>query len=430
MIPALAFILSLVSPLVGYVGRGLVTAWIAFPIWLLISIFERAHFWRDIHHEVLTRKFELAMIIAWALVVYLNAIWNRGYTGDIHSMNVTTLSMIVFLEIAVTVRRDGSREAIMLLFVILLGIEVIRSLPTLLSTELIVRKSMYQGASSLTYRQASLDGVGEFGFYTGVAIAFPAIISFSFHQRGWLKGILLVLCFFIAVDVLLSTLMGAVLLMVLGFLLLGMITIWSWKSKSHYVIPMAIATTFGVLAWSSFFAESQQGEFFVDKLSRQSTSVTNYGILGGDLTKRTALWQQSYETFIENPLVGIGATTGRDNPSLPQLVGGHSAWLDMLAEYGIIGFGTYLCFVLAATRRAIRSIAFEHRNLFAYARIVSMVLYFVAGSYNPVAMGTHTNFYIFFFVLGGTVYMPGIAHQQVRVSNRFVSPVLFQTKRS
>jgi len=278
--------------------------------------------------------------------------------------------------------------------------------------------------------QASLGSVGEFGFYTGVAIAFPAIIAFSFHQRGWLKGILLVLSLFIAVAVLLATLMGAVLLLLLGFLLLVMVTLWSGKSKSRNVILIAVVAMFGVLTWSLFFAESQQGEFFVDKISRQSTSVTNYGILNGDLTKRTALWQQSYETILENPLLGVGATAGRDNPSLPRLVGGHSSWLDMPAEYGLIGFGTYLFFVLAATKRAIRSIGLEHHDLFAYARIVTMVLYFVAGAYNPVAMGNHTNFYVFFFALGGTVHPPNIAQQRVGGSNGFARPVLFQNRQS
>jgi O-antigen ligase len=108
----------------------------------------------------------------------------------------------------------------------------------------------------------------------------------------------------------------------------------------------------------------------------------------------------SMDTFLAHPLLGVGPCTLADNPCLFTVVGGHSTWIDQLAEYGVVGFGFFICFVLSGLRQVARKLKQQRNDLIIRGCVVSCVLYLVAGVVNPVLWTDSISALFYFVVLG------------------------------
>ncbi len=87
----------------------------------------------------------------------------------------------------------------------------------------------------------------------------------------------------------------------------------------------------------------------VENISVSERLATIYNVVfgSGDLSDessltRLRLYDLSLNTFLSNPILGVGGFYGHSSVILPKGIGGHSEWLDFLARYGIFGLSLLL----------------------------------------------------------------------------------------
>ena len=78
----------------------------------------------------------------WTLIVLLNMLAGHGYAGQMHSMVTITLGMVLVVELVFAVQARQVQERVILVLLVLLGLEALRSLPTLWSEPLLPRSMM------------------------------------------------------------------------------------------------------------------------------------------------------------------------------------------------------------------------------------------------------------------------------------------------
>ena len=96
----------------------------------------------------------------------------------------------------------------------------------------------------------------------------------------------------------------------------------------------------------------------------------------GQLGIRLTLYRTSLQTFLQNPLFGIG-------PAINEFVrgiGGHSTWLDYLAMYGLLGFGFFIAFHVLLYRRIWKNTSGSER----FYRCLTFWIFTFYGLVNPV----------------------------------------------
>jgi O-antigen ligase len=384
---AALFIMCLVSPYLSYPSRILRNALAIYFIWLLSTIF-----WKHgaLHRTILELKhrwLELCLLLCWLTNVLLNAIFNRGYTGDLHFFITLTMLLIVIMQVCFLGRRDGSFETLLTTIFILIGMEVVRSLPTLWSQPGLARMAMAATATPEIIEEASSASVGQYGYYTGLAIVLPVIITRTIVINSPIKALLWIIIGAIILSISISTFMGAILLMILGLIILCFLHIKyaTSKLKILFLYLSVVLIFYGI--WAHILSSMPQGVYIADKFANQISSITSEGIKKGDITGRAELWEMSFKTITEHPLIGVGPTTNRENPNLYTIVGGHSSWLDQLAEYGVLGFSFYVLFMLTTIFRLIRESnkAYTKKRKIVYSgQLASCFLFIFGGTYNPV----------------------------------------------
>ncbi|MFH1993181.1 MAG: O-antigen ligase family protein [Pseudomonadota bacterium] len=398
-VAGLIFLISLVSPFVGAIGHGLKTTWPAFLLWTLAIIFDRTVERKAILNVIVRQRFELLMLVCWTLVVLINFILGRGYTGGLHLINTLTFDMLVFFGIIYTAKKDDSYKIMAIWFFVLIGFEVIRSIPVILSQPFLARN--ITTTMSITSESAGLSSVGEYTYYTGLANIFPALLGISLISSGFRKIELLLFCGFIGFAIAMSTLLGAFLLMISGICFMFILTpILKYRLKLGPFLLLFIFIIVAICVWQYYLNTSVQGFFLTEKLIRQVDSVFTRGLFLGDLTNRSALWEMSINTIQKYPFFGVGPSTGTYNPYYLTYVGGHSSWLDLPAEYGLIGFGFFVAFLFAAMKRTFNVFRYS-KNIYSLGCIVSCIIIIIGGSFNPSGIGSIAFTLVQFFVFSG-----------------------------
>ena len=107
MVLAVLFIVTQISPLLGWVGHGLVSSWSVYALWMVAVLIENRRSWRKTREEISNRRIEIAALIGWVLVILVSYMSGRGYTGRQHLMLAVNLSMVVLMELIYTARGDG-----------------------------------------------------------------------------------------------------------------------------------------------------------------------------------------------------------------------------------------------------------------------------------------------------------------------------------
>jgi O-antigen ligase len=345
------------------------------------------------------KRFELLMFSGWLIMLLMNAVLGRGYTGGHHIIIMVTLCMIIFVRIAYSSLKPEAFGTVAFLTLILLGIDAARSLPTLFSNPGIPRLLMRDIDPLLRFESSSA-GVGGYNLYTATAIAFPVFIAVAFSFSGIKRPILLISCSCIGLAVILSTFTSAVSIMLLGIIVFVLLAYEKSLKKlltSAVSLVLVLLIIFAVL---SFLGNTEQVSFVTSKIVRLYEGITESGVVRGDETGRGSLFMLSLNTFMNNLLIGVGPCTTVLNPWLYTYVGGHSSWIDQLAEYGILGFGWFIIFALSGTVQVVRYFIRYKKNLIVRAAFVSCILYFIGGVVNPVLFVNSISALFYLFVLG------------------------------
>jgi O-antigen ligase len=396
---ATLFIMCNVSPYLTFSGHALRRAWAIYFLWLLTTPFWKpGAFYRTIL-ELKHRRFEVFFLLCWLIVVLLNAAFDHGYTWDLHLLTMLNMTMVVSMGLCYSGQRDGSFELLLTTIFILIGLDVFRSLPTLWSQPGLARMIMHPTATPEMIAEASSAGVGQYGYYTGLAIVLPVIITRTIVTSRRIKTLLWFVIGAILFAIAIATFMGAILLMILGMIFLFFLHIKYTASRLKIIGGYLAVGLILYATWSIVFSDTPQGVYIAEKLADQISGVATEGIKKGDKTMRWDTWAMSFQAFTEHPLLGVGPSTIKENPNLNTLVGGHSSWLDQLAEYGVLGFSFYVLFIFFAIMRLVKNFninAHTKRLKIVYSgQLVSCFLFVLGGIYNPVIIITeiYTLFY-------------------------------------
>jgi O-antigen ligase len=197
---------------------------------------------------------------------------------------------------------------------------------------------------------------------------------------------------------------------VLGGVILGFIHLVSngRKNLAKKLLFFSLVFLFFFTIWTTILRQTEQGEYLTGKFENQMSGVLSKGIQNGDQTHRAELWETSMATIVNFPFLGLGPSTNRENPYLYKYVSGHSSWLDQPAEYGLIGFSTYILFFVLSVNRfwtacRKRNAKFYKENKYCFGALVSCFLFVVCGTYNPVVVVTETMSFFYFMTFCGEI---------------------------
>ena len=380
-------------------GHPLRKAWFVFGCWMIVAPFHKADALQRFFIKIKRRQLELACLGCWLFVVLVNAIIGRGYTSDLHLLNTINMILVVIVAMFYSAQLDGSFNTLIAIVITAIGVESFRSLSALVAEPGIARQIMQPDITPEMSAAAGLAGIGQYGYYTGLAIVLPVFFARAFMAGFWMKLFLLFMVLGIVLAILLSTFMGSILLMLVGLVLFAAFYVGFAKAKittgAKYFTLAGVALALCV----SLLKDMPQFSYVSEKFLNQVSGVANEGFRKGDQTDRWDLWEMSFRTFTENPIIGIGPVTSRENPDLSRIVGGHASWLDQFAEYGTLGFGFYVLFFLAIILRLstglVRQVRQKKSSVASYAQLISGGLFIIGGIYNPITfiLEIYTLFY-------------------------------------
>ena len=125
------------------------------------------------------------MLICWTLVVLVNAVYGRGYSGWTHVVQCTTLCMIVFMGVVYSSLKREAFGAVVFWTMLSLGIGAALSLSTIVSDVGVAKRLMVENVDPLLQSESVALGVGDYNLYTANAIAFPgSACNFLPQHRG------------------------------------------------------------------------------------------------------------------------------------------------------------------------------------------------------------------------------------------------------
>jgi hypothetical protein len=242
---------------------------------------------------------------------------------------------------------------------------------------------------SAAYSYLGHSGVGDFRFTYGVAMLTPPMVAIAAGtgRSRWLRVSMVVCACIFAYYLYLAAFAMSIYILIAG----------TFIAVFHHIkrLPLKFAVTLLAVAAAVLFlvfgadlmlivARNVKSEVLSVK-ARALASVLPGAQAGGSIAPdRLRLYRVSINTFLDHPIVGVGAyysIAGLD-VGLERGIGAHSDLFDNLARYGLIGAGLYLPVLFLLAFRA----ASERKGT-AYGRTAKAmwVLFFLMCCSNPVS---------------------------------------------
>ena len=262
---------------------------------------------------------------------------------------------------------------------VLLALLIFPSLSVLYLDPLLVR---FQSTDivEITDMSRYLEGVGNYLHYTTIAIISPCCVALLFTAGVVKRAILLIAVAVLSISVVLSMLTMAAVLLFAGILGTLLVVPFLLRSRYRFLLLVGSAallavtpTLVGVLS-----SEFDAFRFVSEKFVRISQDTWEDGLLHGDETGRAEMFLGSWNTFCNNPLLGVPAV-GQD-----VYIGGHSSLIDSWAIFGIIGYAPFFAFQVLCTRRAIQNWRQDRKNLNACVSTMAWGFFWICSAGNPM----------------------------------------------
>ena len=411
MLPAIAIVLMVVP-----IARQFLNVWLTlavFAVWALLAVI----LWPGWPLQ-LRRCFYLVPVwLAYALCEALRVGLDDRFIGG----------FVLFLAPAFLYdyyRKDRG----ILAMLITVGISSflagsIMSIKVLWAHPLAARLMSTNWVMSADYSYLGHSGVGDIRFTYGVAMLTPLLVALAAGtgRAKWLRVLMLVCVCVFAYYLYLATFAMSIYILIAGTFIAVFHHIKRLPLKfAVSLLTVAAGLLFLVLGADLmlFVARNVQSEVLSVK-ARTLASVLPGGQAGASIAPdRISLYGTSFETFLEHPIVGVGAyySIAGVDVGLERGIGAHSDLLDNLARYGLIGAGLYLPILFLLAFRA----ASEWRGT-AYGRtaLAMWVLFFLMCCSNPVSGQTEVGVSVFLlwpalpkvFAARGTVPPPMIRNR-------------------
>lgn len=278
-------------------------------------------------------------LIPFFIIPFLNFV--TGIWSDMVHAVATFMQVMILPMTALYIVKTGNKKMGKVLLVIFVVLQIITCITTCMGLIRFPNASRMQavgGASEtpeyMLYRSLN---IGGFDFIYTLVVSFPIIIfswmsrkDLSKGRKGLILNVIIMSIMLIAFwTILQSQYTTALVLTIFSFFLLFIRT---KASIRKLVIILIIGTIFfsmlkPVVGAGFIFASRQvQSELVQLRLYDIGLSLQGRSTQSDDYDERNGLWRKSWTTFTEHPFGTWGGGTGA-----------HSAWLDSLALYGIIG---------------------------------------------------------------------------------------------
>lgn len=325
-------------------------------------------------NRVRMNRAEIAALFGWVMVNALHLAFQAG--PDAYSQFANALlPFIGYLGAIIHLRNDQQqyRNAVLMILCILGSVSLLL-VPMVYNEPYIARYF-----NEIDYGSSEIQWIGSWGLFAVYAISLPCMLAVALQTKTRYMWLPLFFCGSIMVLILLGTFAASLLLIAIG--LSGQLLLFLTRERRLWVRGVVITL---ILA-SAFYAYSQyspiqQFDTTVEKLRSIVTGISSEGLVRGEPTSRGYLTAVSWNTFIDNPLFGVGPVSEAEDNY--RLVGKHSGFVDGLAQFGILGYGWYLAFLALSFRRVIKSV-FPGKGLIDDARAATLIAFFLAGFINP-----------------------------------------------
>jgi O-antigen ligase len=244
---------------------------------------------------------------------------------------------------------------------------------------------------SPAYAYLGRSGVGDFRFTYGIALLAPLMVAIAAGtgRSKWLRVSMAAGACVFAYYLYLATFAMSIYMMIAGTLIAVFLHIkrlsLKFAASLLFVVASLLFVAFGA-DLMLFVARNVKSEV----LSIKARAVASL-LPGGQRSEegqfasgRISLYGTSFKTFLEHPILGVGAyySVAGVDVGLDQGIGGHSDLLDNLARYGLIGAVLYLPVLFLLAFRA----ASEGKGT-AYGKsaLAMWVLLFLMCCSNPVS---------------------------------------------
>lgn len=344
---------------------------IVVALWTISIMFSGKNAVDTAIRNISAHSLQVALLLTFVLINAAYWLFGRGdnaaYGSFVKSLILLTLYITILVQLKNNYRNYQIATIVIISIYALISIYVI---PILFLNPFIAR--LYEfGADEVPW-------FGSWGFFLPIGMAMPCFIAISLKQHGFLKILLLASCFIISVMVFLSTFAASILLLIMGCIGLYFLSV---KSKKKFILIMGGFLVVFVLFISSLdLSEIPQLEHMVYKISAMFNTTS--GIDENDPRIRASLIGISLNTFINNPLFGVGIYGARNDGN--NLTGLHSGIVDGLAQYGLFGIIWYFGFLIFCCKILIRSMKFNRYDLINQARSITCILFFIGAIINPV----------------------------------------------
>lgn len=267
----------------------------------------------------------------------------------------------------------------------LLAIPIVWRDPTLVRAGAIVMDTSIRAQS-----------IGSYGDLTGFAIALPFFITASLQNKHLLRIAGLAGCLATIGLMMIATLSGLIVLTsmavagcILYYMVLG-------GFRLHRIVLSIVAV--GAIVWvsGSVFPqiyERPEIRRFYDKITRTLDSIS--GILKGeerDPTQRWSLMLDSWNVFIANPVFGVASDA---KGAGTEGTGGHSSFVDALANYGLFGSVPYLLFHVLVFRRLWKVWRSDRKNGIYWGSLLCGSLYIFYSFINVTSQSTTVALFLY-----------------------------------
>jgi len=331
-------------------------------------------------NSIIIHRYHL-LIFALPVLAGISSLWSVGI-GQTVSQTVTFIYLTAFIVAFSEIY--SSRERVMLgLQVLIFGLAVLAVGATLQFADAIIFDSMF--FEPLSYGRAAPYGINPNNLGNSLVLGIPIVFFFSTktsYGLGNTRYLNYVFLLMSVVAIVLSGSRGAIISLGVVGVYLYIHSIFTSSIKK--ALALAFVGLIGVIVAIIFVPP-----VVVERLSTMlnifsSFDPNNLRSWVVSIDNRGYLWVSAYESFKQNPLLGVGAGNIR-------IIGNtaHSVYILMLVELGLVGFAIYMLLLLLIFRLCV-----HHRDYFSVGILVAWATISVANDWAFVISLVLINFII------------------------------------
>lgn len=327
----------------------------------------------------------LKLLLAFFMLFFLYYFYT--FEGATYKATGIITQMIVSFTPALLMNRIENNKKIKKLFFIIISIfvlfVVIRTAIELIVNPGVARLLAHAEVDGINTDYLRLQNIGGFGHAYGVVFIIVAL-AFCYKKTFPKKNKILILVLIVCGlwYIYLSEYFLALVLSLLGIVISFVMGVKDSKSKVLIII-ICIFSLFLLPSVLSGLASITDGEIS-RKFYEVSQSLSNGSVQGVSSQARENVYRMSLNAFLQSPIWGL-----RGDSVLYSSVGGHSTILDFLGQTGIIGFSSYVLYVMFIFN-TIHNYSIEYKTVFG--------LYIILGLLNPTMTMYEMSGFIYLFV--------------------------------